>query len=472
MKYLPSILAALSLLMATSACIEDGFTTAAADQPVFSTDTIDLGIVFTGEPTATASAVVRNPHGKSLNVSNIRISGENASMFRVNVDGISAESFTDMEIRSRDSIFVFVAATLPPNSSTLPVVMEASLDFTTNGVTGSMILKASGQNVRRMKARTLTADTTITAELPVQIFDSLVVAPGATLTLEPGTTLCFHDKASLIVRGTLASEGTPQQRVTLAGDRTGNVVGDISFDIMSRQWKGVFFTPGSHGNILSHTDIKNTVQGVAIVGDGDGLTDLKLHNSCLRNSAYTVLESVHARVEATGCEFAEGGGGLVSLRGGEAVFNHCTFANYYLFSVLDGPALAFSHLSSDGKTGLDDGSGLPYLHADISNSIVYGNGAGFSHGDLTGTGIFIRNTLIKGAGTDDDNFLACLWDVDPLYYTIREEYIFDYRLRPESPAIGAADPALTLPQAACDSYGLPRGSAPDLGAYVYSPPVE
>ena len=72
MKYLPSILAALSLLMATSACIEDGFTTAPADQPVFSTDTIDLGIVFTGEPTATASAVVRNPHGKSLNVSNIR----------------------------------------------------------------------------------------------------------------------------------------------------------------------------------------------------------------------------------------------------------------------------------------------------------------------------------------------------------------------------------------------------------------
>ena len=55
---------------------------------------------------------------------------------------------------------------------------------------------------------------------------------------------------------------------------------------------------------------------------------------------------------------------------------------------------------------------------------------------------------------------------------MREDYLFDSRLKPESPAIGAADPVLTLPDAAIDAYGLARGTAPDLGAYVFMPPAE
>ena len=55
---------------------------------------------------------------------------------------------------------------------------------------------------------------------------------------------------------------------------------------------------------------------------------------------------------------------------------------------------------------------------------------------------------------------------------MREDYIFDYRLQAESPAIGAADPALTAPEASVDAYGLSRGTAPDLGAYVYTPDNE
>ena len=112
------------------------------------------------------------------------------------------------------------------------------------------------------------------------------------------------------------------------------------------------------------------------------------------------------------------------------------------------------------------------MSAEISNCIFYGNGSEFSHGDLTGSQVFLRRCLIKSEGTDDANFLNCIWGEDPLYYTVREEYIFDYRLKPESPAIAAADPALTLPEAATDYYGLSRGPQPDLGAYVFTAPEE
>ena len=466
-------------------CIEDGYATSPSEQPRFSVDTLDLGVIFTDEPSPTSRFTVHNPHSKILSISRIAISGENARCFRVNVDGLSGETFSDVEIRGKDSIYVFVEATLPENHNDKPVKLDAKLDFTANGVTSSVVLAASGQDVRRLEGVTISEDTRLTPERPYQIFDSLVVAPGATLTIEPGTTLCFHDKAMLIVRGTLKAEGTPERPVVMAGDRTGNVVGDISFDIMSRQWTGVFFTATSRANVLSHTIIKNTVQGVSVAGvtpsDGDDgeaapwqgpapEISLTLLNCRLRNSAGLVLEALHADVRAVGCEFAEGGGGLVLLQGGTHVFNHCTFANYYLFSVLGGPSLQFAHVSTDEKTGFDDGSGLPFTSADFSNSIVYGNGTDISHGDLAGTSIFFRSCLLKSEGVDDDNFIATLWDSDPLYYTVREEYIFDYRLRPESPAIASGNAELTLPEAANDGYGLPRGGSPDLGAYVFTPP--
>lgn len=458
----------------TQGCIEDSFTDSPSDQPAFSVDTLHLGTVFTDEPTPTSRMLVYNRHSKSLSISDISISGADAACFRLNVDGVSGQRFSDVEIRAKDSIFVFVEATLPEAAGALSADYEASLDFTTNGVRSSVVLAAHGQNVERLRAVTIDTDTRFTSEKPYQIFDSLVVAPGTTLTIDAGTRLCLHDKSKFIVRGTLICEGTPERPVIFGGDRTGNVVGDISFEIMSRQWTGLFFTATSTGNRLSHTLIQNTVQGVAINGDPEAdysvTPQLYMLNSRLRNSGGLGFEAVHSAVTAIGCEFAEAADGLVYLNGGKHSFNHCTFANYYLFAVLSGPAIQLSHLSIDPKTGLDDGSGLPYTQAAFDNCIIYGLGSDLSHGDLTGTDVFFRRCLLKSAGSDDDNFIMCLWDTDPLYYTVREDYIFDYRLKPESPAIGAADPTLTSADAATDAYGLSRGGTPDLGAYVFTPP--
>lgn len=468
MKNLSHILliALAGMFSCITGCIEDGFTTAPSDQPAFAGDTLDLGLIFTDEPSPTKRMVVYNRHNKGLNISRIAISGSEAEHFRINVDGRSGTSFENVEIRAKDSIFVLVEATLPENATPKATEINASLDFTTNGVTRSVVLAATGQNVRRLKAVTLDKDTRLTAELPYQIYDSLVVAPDATLTIEPGTTLHFHDKAMLIVRGRLLSEGTPELPVNMCGDRTGNVVTDISFDIMSNQWTGVFFTAGSAGNVISYTDIRNTTQGVTAE-----LADITLINSRLHNSGSCVLETYHSHIRALGCEFAEAADGLVYLQGGEHLFSGCTFANNYLFSAISGPAIYMAHVSSDPKTGGDDGSGLPYMKAEFNNSIIYGLGKDFSHGSLAGTDVRVRRCLIKSEGSDDEEFLDCLWDEDPLYYTVREDYLFDYRLKPESPAIGAAYPSLypaDFPPT--DRYGQPRRG--DLGAYTFVAPAD
>lgn len=461
------VMATLTMSMILPSCIDDSFTTSPSDQPLFSVDTLKMGTVFTEELTTTHRFTVSNPHDKSLSISRISLSGDGAEYFRLNVDGFSGREFSEVEIRGKDSIYVFVEATLPASDSDLPVEINADIDFLTNGIEQSVVINAFGQDVVRLRNEIISSDTRLDAARPYQIFDSLVVGTDATLTLPAGTSLLFHDKARLVVRGRLVAEGTPDSPVTLAGDRTGNVVTDIPFDLMSRQWQGVVFHSASADNYLSHTIIKNTVEGVIVDGieAPESTTSLTLQNCRLRNSGATVLYANHADIKAIGCEFGEAAYGLVCLVGGTHTFNHCTFANYYLFSVISGAAIQFWHFNGD----TDDESGMPYMSADFGNCIIYGLGSDLSHSDFTGTGIILRNCLLKSEGSDDDNFINCLWNTDPLYYTIRNKYLFDYRLHEDSPAIGAADPGLTLPEAHLDFYGLERGSKPDLGAYVYTP---
>lgn len=445
-----------------TSCIEDGFTSSPSDRPTFSTDTLDLGTVITTDVSTTQRFTVRNPHSKGLLISDIRVDGPNADCFRLNVDGFSGTTFSNVEIRANDSIYILVSCLLPENNNNLPVDISADIRFTTNGNTEKVVVKATGQDVTRLRGNVIDSDTRFMSERPYQIFDSLVIAENARLTLPAGTCLMFHDGAYLRVYGSLVAEGTVEKPVELRGDRTGDVISGITFDLMAGQWQGVDFMPGSKGNSLSHTVVRNTVQGV-IAED----TDLELINTRLRNSQFRALTAVGTNVTAVGCEFAEAPYGTLLLMGGDSQFDHCTFPNYYLFSAIYEPAVTLVHINPDNAMADYDGD---FTRARFTNSIIYGLGSDIAPGDLTGSEIYLQNCLLKSNGSDDDNFIECIWDADPLYYTVREDYIFDYRLKDESPAIKAGNASLSKhPAATTDAYGLPRGAVPDLGAYVFSP---
>jgi uncharacterized protein YdeI (BOF family) len=452
------------MMAVLTSCIDDAITGDASAQPDFSVDTLKLGLVFTEDVTTTQRFTVRNHNNKGISISDIHLTGENASFFRLNVDGMSGTQFSDVEIRANDSIYVMVEATLPANNIDAPVSVDAAISFTTNTVTQKVIVNAVGQDVERLHAVTIDQDTQFSGTKPYQVFDSLVVAEGRTLSLPAGATLYFHDGATMIVRGTLITQGSPDNFVNFAGDRTGDVIAGITFDLMSKQWNGLQFTPSSKDNLLSHTNIRNTVYGVIVSGgENDTNTEkLTLLNCRLRNSGDLVLESHNANVSAIGCEFAEAANGLVLLDGGTYTFNHCTFANNYLFSAIGGAAVQFDKLSEDGL-----GRGDLLTRADISNSIIYGLGKDVSHGDLTGCQVFLRCCVLKSTGSNDDNFMNCLWDTDPLFYTVREDYVFDYRLKDGSPAIYAGNPELMQQIAMFDMYGTRRAATPSLGAYEY-----
>ncbi|MGN1245106.1 MAG: hypothetical protein ACI4UN_00595 [Muribaculaceae bacterium] len=456
--------------VAFTGCIEDDFTTSSSDLPEFSTDTLAFDTVLTDVGTPTKQFVVYNRHKKMINISSIKLSGESSGRFYLNVDGVTGEEFHDVEIRGNDSIFVFVEAFIDPSDDDNPILFEDKIDFTTNGVTQQVVITAWGQNVDRLYSHCVTEDTHFTAARPYVIFDTLRVAEGATLTLDAGARLYFHDKAAMVVDGTLLANGTMEKPIDLRGDRLDKVVGDIGYDIMSGQWDGVRFTQSSYGNVLRHTYMRGTSTGV--IADSASMEQRKLliENSVLHNSAGSVLTASHVWVDALGSELSEAHFAVASLTGGKYNFVNCTLANYYLFSIIEEPILSLYYLlpdHSDGKT--------PLMTANFDNCIFYGNASGINEGDLTGSAVLLRNCLLGAGGEDDDNFIECVWEGDPKFYTIREEYIFDYRLHNESQAIGKGNPALCPASIAADRYGVKRlhpDGTIDIGAYTWVEEVE
>lgn len=461
------VIFAAAIGMALTSCIEDDFTTSSSDVLEFSTDTLAFDTVLTEEGTATRRFMVYNRHKKMINISSITLDGGNPQVkFYLNVDGMSGEAFNNVEIRGEDSIFVFVEAFIDPTGGDLPVEMEDKIRFITNGVEQQVVLTAWGQDVTRLHSPTITADTCLSGLKPYVIYDTLRVAEGATLTLDSGTTLMFHDKAAMVVDGTLVAAGEQGREVNLRGDRLDNVVGGTDYDIMSGQWGGIRFTATSTGNEMRYVNMRGSSSGVVIDSADVEQRKLYLFNSVLHNSSSSVLTASHAWVEAAGCEFSDAAAAVVSLAGGRVQFAQCTFANYYLFDVITGSILSLSYLMPDDSDGQS-----PLMEGAFDNCIFYGNASEISPGDLTGSAVMVRNCLFGAEGSDDNNFLRCVWGGDPMFYTIREEYIFDYRLRDESDAIGAGDPSLCPTEAATDRYGLDRTARGniDIGAYTWQP---
>lgn len=443
------------------ACIDDDFTTSPHDTLTFSTDTVTFDTVFTDLGTPTARLLVFNHAKKAVNISSIRFRKAEQSNFQLNVDGMSGKEFSDVEIRGGDSIYVFIECFIPEGQGNEPALVEDQLEFVTNGVTQQVQVEAYGQNVTRLRAVTLTENTTFTAGRPYVVFDSLVVGKGAVLTVEPGTRLLFHDKARLTVRGRINAVGAPGKMIQMRGDRSDKVLTDLWYTDMSAQWEGMVIAPESFDNVMEYIDMRSTTIGLTV--DSTGITDrrkLLLRNAWLHNSAGNVLTSRYAWVDAYGVCFSEAAEAVVHLVGGRHNMVQCTFANNYLFAV---PRKSVITLE-----GLQTGDTDAPMVASFENSIVAGMGGPITPGDLTDTNVYMRYVLFEAEGENDDHFLDCLWGKDPLFLTDRPKYYFNYHVLEDSPALKAGNPVYVTELCLIDMDGNNRSDAyaPTLGAYA------
>lgn len=457
-------------------CISDSFTTSPNDVLSFSSDTVNFDTVFTDLGTPTARLKVYNRAKKSVNISSIKFAGSQ-DIFSMNVDGVSGKEFSDVEIRGGDSIFIFVECYIPEQDINTPVLVEDRLQFVTNGVTQDVLLQAYGQNVTRLKGVTVEKDMTLSAEIPYVVFDSLKVAEGATLTIEPGANILFHDGAKVTVDGTIKAVGQPGRMINLRGDRLDNVLPDVSYDILAGQWDGLYISPKSFGNRLEYVDMRSTKEGLVVDSCGNlERRKLLLVNSWLHNSQGRSLISHYAWVDAFGCVFSEAAQSVVMLVGGKHEFTQCTFSNYYLFSIPSDPLLTIQHCL---PSSLEANPYNPLMAANFRNCIFFGMPDDVSReaSDLTGSEVYFEFCSFKTNVTEDEHTIQCVGDTDPLFMTVRSDYYFNYHVQDDSPVIGIGNPSYVTNTCLIDMDGFNRltstpSGTPTLGAYATSEPAQ
>lgn len=91
---------------------------------------------------------------------------------------MKGSSFYDVEIRSKDSLYVFIEATLAPQDSDEPVFRKDSIVFITNTNRQNVKLLAYGQDFVSLRQKEITQDTLISSARPIVIYDSLSVKEG------------------------------------------------------------------------------------------------------------------------------------------------------------------------------------------------------------------------------------------------------------------------------------------------------
>lgn len=439
----------------------------------FSADTVMFDTIFTTIGSTTRNLKVYNPYNEDVLISRIRVAGGDFSNFRLNINGKSTNEAYELEVPAKDSVFIFVEVTIDPNGQNLPMVVQDSVEITTNANSQNIKLIAYGQDFTPVKGENIET-TTWTSDKPYLVYDYAYVDSTSTLTIEPGTRIHFHKGAGLYVRGTVQAEGTFSEPIMFVSDRL-----EESYRNIPDQWNGIVLFSGSHNNVFDYTTIKNANIGLQVgTIENEGYASLQLSNSRIENMAYAGLFALKSKIVAYNTLIANCGFYAAALLvGGEYEFYHTTIANYWgRYSSRTRKTASFV-LSNSLVVDQADGSKVTYNgdlnRAFFGNTIIYGNNdreVELGNNNENAFNYFFDHCIVQMPdtfNTSDKNRYNNIWkgsEYDPLFIDPYEE--FNYALDSLSPAKDIGDPNIAKDfQMDIMNKDRMADDGPDLGAF-------
>ena len=264
---------------------------------------------------------------------------------------MTGNAFQNVDILSKDSIYIFIETTIDFNSVSNPLYTDRILfDTGTNEQHVDLVTLVQdatfifpGKDPISMQIDSLTLDgqptaikgrfledteLTFTNTKPYVIYGYAAIPENKTATIEAGTKIFFHNNSGLIVdrKASLKVNGTLNNEVVFEGDRL-----EHRFDSTPGQWGTIWMRAGSTNNDINYARIQNSVVGILVDSIGSATTPtLHIKNSQIYNSAnYGILgRETHIKGE----NLVIGNTGQSSLActiGGTYNFTHSTFANYW-----------------------------------------------------------------------------------------------------------------------------------------------
>ena len=446
----------------------------------FSNDSVIFDTVFTSLGSTTRRLMVYNTSNNRVKISNLKLASGNNSAFRLNVDGESGSTFSEIEINGGDSIYIFTRVTIDPNDINNPFVVEDEINFLTNGNDQSVKLVAWGQNANYILADTyiagfppfkIVADslatTTWTSEKPYVVYGYAVIDSYGKLEIMDGTRVHFHENSGLwaYVDGVLKVYGTRENPVYFGGDRL-----EQDYQDLPGQWDRIWLMEGRQGE--DH-EIYNAVIENGFIGlQAESFLRATENRVILNNVVIQNMQGIGVfsrlfnitgeNLLAANC----GGYCMAFTGGGNYSFKHTTIANYWFYSVRNTPSVFINNYLLDSTE-----TPIPYgINFKLENSIAYGSNRNEFEADMVGEAdsiYYFDHCLLKTEidVTNSTNFNEVLANQDPLFVDYQ---VNDYRIDTLSPAIDIGDPAIasTVP---FDLLGNSRTPDPDLGAYEFVP---
>lgn len=471
------ILSVIVIGMFSSCSDDDTFSTSWSNRLTMACDTVSFDTVFSAIPTSAKSFWVYNNSSDGIRCSNVRLARGNQSGFRVNVDGVylgpeSGYKTTNLEIRKGDSIRVFVELTTPRNNSDEMLYRSDNLVFTLeSGATQQVLLDAWSWDADTVHTLRINADTTISTQLrPLIVFDSIVVAPSARLTIEKGSTIYFHDKAGINVHGSLLCQGDSTANITLRGYRLDNMFDYLPYDMTPGRWKGIHFAEESYGNVIDYTDIHSAFDGIVCDSSDVSRTKLTLSNSIIHNCQGYGLLTMSNKLVLENCQITNTLRDCIAVYGGDVSMLHCTLAQFYPFDARRGDALFFTNWYNNHEAPLTAMSVINSIITGYADDVLMGVPAPANDSTEIAFNYYLGYSLVRTPEIDDT--LHCkgnIWEVEDSLGSRHFVKIdsdmqrYDFHLDSISPARGAANPALALPT---NRDGFIRDPEhPDMGCY-------
>ncbi len=473
--------ASLALILAVASCKKDEtLNTSPSVKLEFSSDTLIFDTVFTTIGSVTQEIRVHNPTDQKVKISTIKLASGANSRYSINVNGEAGTEFHDVEILGNDSIYLFARVTINPNDENTPFVVTDSVLFETNGNQQDVDLVAWGQNARYIlwnkdvpglpKYRIVAGegtDTTWTGDLPIVVYGYAVVDSTASLTIQAGTRVHFHDGSGLWIYkgGSLKVMGTLEEPVYFQGDRL-----EQYYEDLPGQWDRIWINEGAVDNEINYAVIRNGFIGIQAETLQEYMgNQLTISNTIIENMSGAGILSRYYIIAGSNCVIANCGQYALALTlGGAYDFRQTTIGNYWNYGIRNTESVYLNNYYIDDQNRVVD---FPFT-ANFANNIFYGNqreelALDDSIGEFNYT---FDHCLIKTQYNiaQDTSFKSCLKNEDPLFvdYTVN-----DLQLDSLSPAknIGSIEIANTVP---FDIKGVSRTESPDLGAYEWTPSVE
>ncbi len=459
------LLVSFSITFIFSCKKEDKFITSVDAKFSTSVDTLKYDTVFTTVGSVTKSFKIFNPNNKKLLLNNVQLKGGAASFYKMNVDGLSGTQFSNIEIAANDSIYVFVSVNVNPNSSNIPFVIQDSVLIQYNGNSKFVQLQAYGQNAIFIKNYKLTGNIIWNNTLPYVIIGAMQIDTTASLTINEGTKVYLHADASLIVDGTLITNGKKwdSTKIIFTGDRL-----DEPYKDFPATWPGIYFRGQSKNNILNYTNINNAYQALVSEGPSINANPKIILNECIINNAFDAgILAINTSINAKNCLISNCGNNIGIALGGTYNFNHCTVASYSNSNILHkNPVLVVTNYNKINNTIFTNN-----ISATFNNCIFWGEFGTVEDevvADKLGTNSYSVNFnkcmyKVKTSINPFINSIGGVVNSTPQFDSINvNQRKYNFRLRTTSPALNVGVASTTN----IDLDGNPRPvGLPDIGCY-------